>query len=116
MKKPREKHPPKLPDTRPGADTTFEKEVVYPVPPDTADEIRMRLSMFASRDPEVHAWSRSIAEPLGLPASCPRPRCVRARQCAAPFVTCFVENRVEILAAIRATREAGTAGDGSKAG
>ena len=96
MKKVREKHLPPLPDTWPDPRRGFATERVFPVAPDTEDDVRVRLGMFAHRAPEVHQTARKLVEHLGLPKHCPRPACARAKKCASRYVVCFIEQRAAV--------------------
>ncbi len=102
---------PKLPDTWPGAQIEARvaamNEPVYPVPPDEAGDIRLRLAMFAGRPREAHDTARRIVDTLGLADHCPRAGCRRARRCATRFVVCAVEQRELIRDVLALAREAG---------
>lgn len=96
---------PPLPSTWPGAAySKFDKIFVAPVPPDTPEDIRVRLVFFAGQNPEVHSMARGIVDRIGLPRFCPRPPCRRAGRCGSRYIVCFIEQRKAIREVVEEER------------
>jgi hypothetical protein len=90
---------PVLPDTWPARHLELQfPDPVYPIPPETAHSIRIRVAGFARLPKEEQDQVRELANALGLHGHCPREQCRRGGQCSTRYVFCIFEQKTLIEA------------------